>query len=90
MFKQAFPDINMDEAAEETEEDHMTFIMYLWPHLEPIYNIYKILIDYLIDNQNIDSTLLLALIHDKQLPLPETLTYVSYIHFGYLTSILKK
>lgn len=80
-----------EEVIDTTEEENEDIFLYLWYSNKEIFDIYKILRNY-INNENysMDSAILLALIKDNDLPFTKTLTNIPYIHSGYLTVILPK
>ncbi len=88
LLQAAFPDLDFSEEEEEedVEEDE---IFYLWDTNAAIFNLYKILRNYLVGEvYSIDSAILLALIKDKYLPMTDTLDKIPYIHSGYVSALL--
>lgn len=85
MYKDAFPGLELEEEEENvkevTEDDFEIF--YLWDENDEIYQIFKIVSDYLLEYYVIDSTILIELIKDAKLPLRQSLTYIAYIRSGY-------
>jgi hypothetical protein len=53
-----------------------------------LFNIYKIIRNYLSEYYGIDSAVLLALIRDKELDVEETLYLIPFIHSGYLSIVV--
>jgi hypothetical protein len=74
-----------DNDSDDIEEDEIIYL-YLWESNKPIYDIYNILLNYVINEfYSLDSAILLALIADKELPITDTLRKIPYIHSGYLS-----
>ena len=88
LLQAAFPDLDFSEEVDEEEiEDDEIF--YLWDTNATIFNLYKILRNYLVGElYSIDSAILLALIKDKYLPITDTLDKIPYIHSGYVSALL--
>ncbi len=90
LLQAAFPDLDFSEEGDEEEEEiEDDEIFYLWDTNAAIFNLYKILRNYLIGElYTIDSAILLALIKDKYLPVTDTLDKIPYIHSGYVSALL--
>ena len=84
-----FPDLNFSDDEEETEDEEVDEIFYLWETNKDIFDVYKILMGYLKGEfYEIDSTILLALINDKYLSVSDSLDRITYIHSGYVSTLL--
>jgi len=75
-----------DVAEEENELEYF----FLWDTKEKVFDIYKILRNYLSEYYGIDSAVLLALIKELDVPVTRTLHDIPFIHAGYLDIILQE
>lgn len=87
-FKAAFQSLAFEETIEETRDEEVYF--YLWDTLEDIVSVYRTLTNYLSEYYAIDTSVLLALVRDKCMPVEKTLQLIPYIHSGYLDIIVDK
>jgi hypothetical protein len=79
-------DFSEEELEDEEEEED---IFYLWDTNKPIFDLFRILANYLTgEYYNIDSAILLALIKDKYLDVTDTLYKIPYIHSSYVRTII--
>lgn len=87
-FKAAFQSLAFEEADVVEEDEEVYF--YLWDSLEEIVSVYRILTNYLSEYYALDTSVLLALVKDKCMPVERTLQLIPYIHSGYLDIIVDK
>jgi hypothetical protein len=65
-------------------------IFYLWETNEQIFEVYKIIRNYLNEYYGLPQNILLELIREEQLPLKDTLFKIPFIHSGFLDVIVPK
>ena len=89
-FANAFPELVADVVPEpEVEDEIITF--YLWEGLKPIFDIYTIVTNYVVNEfHSLDSLVLIELIKDKGLNISDSLSSIPYIHSGYLKIVTPK
>jgi len=88
LLKSTFPDMDFSDE-EDIIEDEEDIIFYIWDCNKTIYDIYCVLLNYMTGEfYTIDSSILLALIKDKYLPITDTLRRIPYIHNAYISSLL--
>ena len=82
----AFP----QHVADVPEEEDEVVELFLWESNIEVFDVYKILRNYLTEYYGIDSAILLALIQDKKAELSTTLEKIPYIHSGYISVVSDK
>lgn len=87
-MRTAFPglDLEEEEEKEETEEDYE--LVFLWDSNKVLYDIFRLIANFLGENYEIDSSLLIELIKEEGLKFKSTLQDISYIHSGYSNILL--
>lgn len=89
-YKEAFPELNFvdDGIPEEKKQDYE--ILHLWDKNKHIFDIYKIVRNYPINEfYSIDSAVLIALIKDKGYSVSECLELIPYAHSGYVEILIE-
>ena len=86
LLKDLFPDLDNSED-EEPEEDEV-IIIFLWEEHKGIFDVYKILRNYISPDYELDSALLLALLTDNDLPITKSIKLLSFIHGSYVNTII--
>ena len=84
-----FPGL-VDETIDELPIESPDFIFYLWELETTLFKIYKTVRQYLQEGYAIDSSILLALIHDSDLNLTKTLNDIPYVHSGYVKTVASR
>lgn len=84
---EALLDIDSDNTIVTTTVGDETIVIDLWECNSQVFELYKILYPFTKSDYTIDTTMLLALIKDFDIPLRETLVSVQYIHDGFVSII---
>lgn len=87
--KEAFPGLSFAENEQADLQDEIE-IFYLWEENEKVFELYKILRNYLNEYYGLPENILLELIKEEKLPLKETLTKIPFIHSGFLDVVVPK
>ena len=81
--------LEFEETEQEPEPENEIEIFYLWDIKEPIFNIFKILRNFFLDDYRFDSALMLRLIDNRNLALEDALLDLSYIRQGFMSKLPK-
>ena len=79
------PSFNISSEEEEVDE---IFYIYYWPGNKDVWEIYRILINYLTDNYRLDTGLALAMVNKRGLDIEEFFIKLHHIHDAFLVEYL--